>query len=85
VFRAKQMKEIEIPYWTEISKNVDTGIISGFLDELKFSKIDTESWPEYSYKPSITFAMAHSGDCIFINSRCLKNTHRPRIGRTTHL
>jgi hypothetical protein len=66
------MKEIEIPYWTEISKNVDMRIISGFLDQLEFSKIDTESWPEYSYKPSITFAMAHSGDCIFIKFKVLE-------------
>ena len=66
------MKEIEIPCCTELNKNVDLAIISGFLDQLKFSKIDTESWPEYNYKPTITFAMAHCGDCIFIKFNVLE-------------
>ena len=66
------MKEIEIPYWTEIGKDADLGIISAFLDKLNFSVIDTQSWPEYRYKPEIRFAMAHSGDCIFIKFNVLE-------------
>ena len=66
------MKEIEIPYCLEKSKDVDIGIISSLLDQQKFSKIDIGSWPEYSYKPSITFTMAHSGDCIFMKFKVIE-------------
>jgi len=60
------MKQIEIPYSEELNKDADLGEVSTFLDTLEFKKIDTQSWPEYRYKPDIKFAMAHSGDCIFI-------------------
>ena len=66
------MKEIEIPYRREISKDADLEVVSRHLDQLEFSKIDTDSWPEYNYKPSIAFVMAHSGDCIFIKFNVLE-------------
>jgi hypothetical protein len=60
------MKQIEIPFFEEIYKDADLGKISTFLDKLEFKSIETQSWPEYHYKPTIMFSMAHSGDCIFI-------------------
>ena len=66
------MKQIEIPFCGEITKDSDLRNISEFLDKLDSINIDTQSWPEYSYKPHITFSMAHSGDCIFIKFNVLE-------------
>ena len=73
------MKEIEVPHWKQMSKDVDLGTVSAFLNQLTFSKIDTESWPECNHKPAINFAMAHSGDCIFIKFNVLE-----KYARATH-
>ncbi|HEX8038127.1 MAG TPA: carbohydrate-binding family 9-like protein [Chryseosolibacter sp.] len=66
------MKQIEIPYCEAIGKDSAMGDISGYLNALEFMDIDTQSWPEFSYKPSIRFAMAHSGDCIFLKFNVLE-------------
>jgi hypothetical protein len=66
------MKQIEIPYSEEITQRADLREISSFLDNLDFKDIETQSWPEFSYKPEIKFAMAHSGDCIFIKFNVLE-------------
>ncbi|MEX2235229.1 MAG: carbohydrate-binding family 9-like protein [Cyclobacteriaceae bacterium] len=66
------MKQIDIPYSEEISKDADLGEISTFLDKLDFKNIETQSWPEYSYKPAISFTIAHCGDCIFIKFNVLE-------------
>jgi hypothetical protein len=66
------MKQIEIPYSEQISKDADLGDVSAFLDKLDHIYIETQSWPEYSYKPQISFTMAHSGDCIFIKFKVLE-------------
>ena len=60
------MKQIEIPYSEAIGVDSDIGEVSGFLNTLEFVKLETQSWPEYGYKPQIRFAMAHSGDCVFL-------------------
>lgn len=60
------MKQIEIPFAEAFSKNANLGEVSKFLDTLDRVDIDTQSWPEYDYKPKVEFTMAHSGDCIFI-------------------
>lgn len=66
------MKQIEIPYSEVINQDADLGEVSAFLDKLEFKNIDTQSWPEYGYKPEISFTMAHSGDCIFIKFNVLE-------------
>lgn len=60
------MKQLEIPYSEAINKDSDLGEISIFLNALEFKNIETQSWPEYNYKPEIRFTMAHSGDCVFL-------------------
>jgi hypothetical protein len=62
------MKQIEISYCEALTKDSDLGDVSAFLDTLEHKQIATQSWPEYSqnFKPDIRFAIAHSGDCIFI-------------------
>ncbi|MEX1241060.1 MAG: carbohydrate-binding family 9-like protein [Cyclobacteriaceae bacterium] len=66
------MKQIEIPYSEVLSKDGDLGEVSTFLDQLEFANIETQSWPEFPYKPEISFAMAHSGDCIFMKFNVLE-------------
>ena len=77
------MKEIQIPYWPEVAHDTDLRTVAGLLDKLEFSKIDTESWPEFAYKPEITFSMAHSGNCIFIKFNVLEK-HTQAIYRETN-
>jgi hypothetical protein len=66
------MKQIEIPYSEEVSKHADLTEVSSFLDKLDFKNIETQSWPEFSYKPEIRFTMAHSGDCIYLKFNVLE-------------
>lgn len=60
------MKYIEIPFARTIARDTELTAVSSFLDTLRFADIEKQSWPEFPYKPEIRFAMAHSGDCIFI-------------------
>ena len=41
-------------------------LVSSSLDQLGKELIDITPWPEYNYKPQVSFSMAHSGDCIFL-------------------
>lgn len=66
------MKEIAVPYCEAIGKDSALGDISSYLSTLDFMDIDTRSWPEFSYQPAIRFAMAHSGDCIFLKFNVLE-------------
>ena len=66
------MKQIDIPYCQEIGKDSDLAGVAVFLDQLDYKRIDTQSLPEYPYKPEIRFVMAHSGDCIFIKFNVLE-------------
>lgn len=66
------MKQIDIPFCHEVGKDSSLADVSAFLDRLEYKNIDTQSWPEYPYKPDITFAMAHSGDCIFIKFKVVE-------------
>ena len=75
------MKQIEVPFCTEISKDTDLGKIASFLDKLDFENIETLSWPQYIYKPDVRFTMAHSGDCVFLKFKVLEKY----IKATCHL
>ena len=66
------MKKIEIPCCEAIGKDSALGDVSNYLNALEFIDLDTQSWPEFSYKPGIRFAMAHSGDCIFLKFNVLE-------------
>ena len=40
--------------------------VSSSLDQLDKQSIDIAPWPEYNYKPEVSFNIAHAGDCIFL-------------------
>lgn len=61
------MKEIEVSHWTDIGKTFVLTSVAPRFHKLQFEKIDTPCWPErYRYKPVVNFALAHSGDCLFL-------------------
>ncbi len=40
--------------------------VSSSLDQLSKELIDIAAWPEYNYKPQVSFSIGHGGDCIFL-------------------
>src|SRR5688572_23463455 len=70
--RLQRVKQIEIPHCDELATISDLGRVSLYLDAQEEKSIDILSWPEYAYKPDITFSMAHCGDCIFIKFKVIE-------------
>ena len=78
------MEKIEVPYLV-VSAEAGLQKVSVRLDQLKRYQIEKISWPAYSYKPTVSFAIAHNDDNIllkyFISEKWIRalyrNTHDP--------
>lgn len=60
------MKHLTIAYTDKIGYQSTMKDISSFMDLLEKQIIDQQPWPEYVYRPSVQFAVAHSGNCVFL-------------------
>lgn len=60
------MKQLEVPYLPLLDKQSLLEEISDELDNLEKNLLDKAPWLNYSYKPSVKFALGYSLDCIFI-------------------
>ena len=50
-------------------------------EHIEFEKIDIVDWPEkYPYKPTVEFALAHTGTHILIDYRVVEKTSRAAAG-----
>jgi hypothetical protein len=73
------MGKIEARY-LRVSAKSNLDEVSGLLDQLKRYPIEKISWPNYSYKPAASFAIAHNDDCIllkyFVTENCIRALYR---------
>jgi Carbohydrate-binding family 9 len=60
------MKHIEVPFYAGIGKDENLAATASLLDKGTFHPIDIQPWPDRQQVPQARFAIAHSGDCLFI-------------------
>ncbi|MFB9865184.1 carbohydrate-binding family 9-like protein [Rufibacter immobilis] len=60
------MKQLEVPYLFVLDREASQQEVSERLDALPRHALDTVPWPAYTYKPEVSFAVAHSNDCFFV-------------------
>ena len=59
------MNQIDVPCIDSIDKASSLEKISAELDKVKKYPIDNAPWPDFKYKPEVSFAIAYN-DCIFL-------------------
>ncbi len=58
------MKVLEVPFLQLSDDSMDT--ISGELDKVMISKIDTVNWSEYPYKPEVNFRLGYDEKNLYL-------------------
>jgi Carbohydrate-binding family 9 len=58
--------ELDVSYLKNVSKETPIEEISVVLDKMKLHAIQKMPWPEFSYKPMVTFSIAYTSDCILL-------------------
>ena len=59
------MENLKVPY-APLTKETALEEISHELDRQERHRIQTVSWPAFSYKPEVSFSIVHNNDCIFL-------------------
>ncbi|MBC7745183.1 MAG: hypothetical protein H7096_08780 [Flavobacterium sp.] len=60
------MKRLVVPYYSACRIEPALSQISKFLDTIKPENIAIAPWPQYNYKPTVSFSTAHNGKSIYI-------------------
>lgn len=60
------MKKLNIPFLSEISGHKSIQKINEAMDKLDMEIVGYTPWSDYSYKPDVKFAIAHSPGFIFL-------------------
>ncbi len=60
------MQKLKIAFSEKINSNDPIEKISLYLDSCQKHLIENVPWPAYPYQPNVQFAIAHSGNCIFL-------------------
>jgi hypothetical protein len=60
------MQKLKIAFSEKINSNDPIEKISLHLDSCQRHSIENVPWPAYPYHPEVYFAIAHSGNCIFL-------------------
>jgi hypothetical protein len=60
------MKQIEVPFYAGLGERQNLEAISSFLDTQALHPIDIQPWPEFNYRSQVRFALAHSGDSLYL-------------------
>ena len=60
------MYDIKVPYLKMVNCYTPLEVISLRLDNLAPNAIDTMPWPDYDYKPEVSFSIAYADDSIMI-------------------
>ena len=58
--------ELEVPYLKNINKETLIEEISGVLNKVERHDVQNMPWPEFFYKPKVTFSIAYTSDCILL-------------------
>ncbi|HEY1008881.1 MAG TPA: carbohydrate-binding family 9-like protein [Daejeonella sp.] len=65
------MKQLEIPY-LDLGLEAEILAVSSLLASEKSHYIDKAPWPEYPYKPRVSFTIAYGVDCLFLKYHVLE-------------
>ncbi|MBC3541991.1 carbohydrate-binding family 9-like protein [Rufibacter sediminis] len=76
------MKQLDVPLLYRLDRESGLQEVSEQLDRLEKHAIDTAPWPDYPYKPSVTFSVAHSNDCFFVKFYVEEDAIRAVFRRT---
>lgn len=60
------MNSLNVPMLPRFTKNSALGDIANALDKMEAHTIAITPWPEFGYKPDVSFKIAYSEDCIFL-------------------
>jgi hypothetical protein len=60
------MKELKVKHITAYPEKNYLGMISDLLNTLDKQELDYRPWIEYTYKPAVSFSIAHSSDAILL-------------------
>jgi hypothetical protein len=60
------MKSLIAQYLKGVSGNSSLSAISSQLDNVTKQKIGYTPWPDYTYKPNVSFSIAYAGYCLFL-------------------
>lgn len=60
------MKQLKVSFSDEIKYSQSIEEITGFLNQQEKHSLECVPWVAYPYQPDVQFAIAHSGDCIFL-------------------
>ena len=60
------MKQLQVPYFSNLETQSSLSNISKLLDLQKRENIGIAPWPQYNYKPVVSFSIAHNGHSIFL-------------------
>ncbi|HUH32610.1 MAG TPA: carbohydrate-binding family 9-like protein, partial [Daejeonella sp.] len=63
---SQPMKQLQVPYYFIEDPPAALTEVSSFLDSINSESIDTAPWKQYNYKPTVRFAIAHSGNSILL-------------------
>ncbi len=75
------MKTLLIEYADEIKPEHSIETVSAYLNQLTEHKIDVQPWPDFSYKPTATFTIAHNGESIAIRYK-VTEAHTRQVNTT---
>jgi hypothetical protein len=70
------MEKLEVPHLNFITKRSSLQEVSSALDTLERNSIQVAPWPDFSYKPNASFAIAYNDNCIFLKYYIQENTFR---------
>lgn len=57
---------LRIKYFTELNLDSSDKEICKALEKCDKNAVECINWPEYAYKPAVTFQIAHNGNTIFL-------------------
>ncbi|MBW3545112.1 MAG: hypothetical protein KY428_05825 [Bacteroidetes bacterium] len=60
------MKQLEVPFLQNLDSSTPIEKIADSLNGLQKYAIDMAPWRDFGYKPEVSFALAHSNDCLFL-------------------
>jgi hypothetical protein len=60
------MKQLEVPFLQVLDRTTSIEKISDSLNRLNKHPVEMLPWMAFSYKPEVSFALAHANDCLFL-------------------
>jgi hypothetical protein len=71
--------QLHVPYLNSVNRTNRMEEMSIALDKLEHYSINQLPWPEFSYRPLVSFSIAHTEDCIllkyFVQEKTIRVVH----------